>query len=99
MEKEIRWSEQAEITFFEVVEYLNQNWTQKEVDNFIDETYSVIELISKKPLLSRSSGLENYREILITKHNLLMYRIREEEIVLLSFFDTRQHPRKKPKAK
>ena len=40
---------------------------------------------------------QNIHEVLITKHNLLLYQINETElkVELLAFFDTRQHPKKK----
>jgi hypothetical protein len=34
-------------------------------------------------------------EALITKHNLLLFRIEGNRIELLTFFDTRQNPNKK----
>jgi hypothetical protein len=36
------------------------------------------------------------RSILLTKHNRLFYRIKDETIELLNIFDTRQNPEKQP---
>jgi hypothetical protein len=44
----------------------------------------------------RRSTKMNIHQVLITKHNLLFYRILENKIELLTFFDTRQNPVKKP---
>ena len=35
------------------------------------------------------------RGMVITKHNTLFYRIEEDKLILLTFFDNRQHPSKK----
>lgn len=36
------------------------------------------------------------RGFVITKHNTLFYRIEEDKIILITFFDNRQNPIKKP---
>jgi hypothetical protein len=38
MAKEIIWSPQSEATFYKVLEYLQDSWTEKEVDNFLTAT-------------------------------------------------------------
>jgi len=38
----IKWLPEAEITFALVLEYLEQKWTSKEVEIFIDRTDEVI---------------------------------------------------------
>jgi hypothetical protein len=38
MAKEIIWSPQSEETFYKVVEYLQENWTENELNNFIIAT-------------------------------------------------------------
>jgi len=44
-------------------------------------------------------SIEHYekqiRGVVITKHNTLFYRIEDQKLILLSFFDNRQHPNKK----
>lgn len=39
---EVVWSEEAQETFEKNVQYLQQEWSDKEVRNFIEQTYSVI---------------------------------------------------------
>lgn len=93
----IIWSPKAVDTFENVIDYLQTNWTEKEIRNFVMETEHVIHLISVNPHLFRSSEKENIFEAIITKHNLLLYQINQEikSIELLSFFDTRKDPKKK----
>lgn len=92
----IIWSPRALENFHEVVSYLNKNWNTKVVRDFVSRTEKVIGLISEHPEIFRQITDRNpVREALITKHNLLLYQIREEQVLLLAIFDTRQHPRKK----
>jgi len=95
MAKEIIWTPRAEKTFNAVIAYLEKEWTEKEVKKFISETSRVIKLISEKPETFRKSIQIYIREAVITKHNLLIYRIKGENIFLLSFWATRKNPKKK----
>ncbi len=93
----IIWSPKAVDTFEIVIDYLQKNWTEKEVKKFVTETEHVIRLISINPHLFRASEKENIFEAIITKHNLLLYQTNQSEktIELLSFFDSRKDPKTK----
>lgn len=98
MAKTIIWTPEAEKTLDDIIDYIDQHWSQKEVRNFIERVDRVTDHISRHPLSYRSAGKEDVREALITKQNLLLYRISGEIIYLLYFWDTRRNPAKKPKA-
>lgn len=95
MAKEIIWSPQSEVTFYKVIEYLQDNWSDKEVDNFLAATEKVINYIAEHPLMFRKTNKKNIHEALVTPQNLLIYKIYGDCIVLITFYDTRQSPRKK----
>lgn len=101
MAYEIIWSPEAIRTFDNIIEYLSENWSVKEVNNFIDDIEQNILLLEKSPYLFRGSDKENLHEALITKHNLLLYQIIEKpnRVELIGFWDTRQNPKKKPSGK
>jgi plasmid stabilization system protein ParE len=90
----IIWTNEAKSQFKEVVAYLENYWTQKEVANFVNGTFENLDMISINPMLARRSFSETTREILITKHNLLIFKIdnNHKQIFILSVGDTRQHP-------
>lgn len=94
----IIWSPKAEKTFETVIEYLDKKWTNKQIKHFISETERVVHMLSQNPYMFRSSEKEKIHEVLITKHNLLLYQVNPEKkkVELLSFFDTRKDPKKKP---
>lgn len=99
MAKKIEWTQEASDTFEIVIKYLEDNWSNKEIENFIVSTESVLNYISEYPLMFRETSKPNVREALITPHNLLIYKIRKEHIELITFWDTRKNPRKKIKIK
>lgn len=97
MAYEVIWSPQAEKTFEKVINYLEVNWTNKQIENLIIRTNRLVKLISRNPFLFKRSEKQNLHEVLITKHNLLLYQVNDvdQKVELLAFFDTRQHPKKK----
>lgn len=96
MAKTIIWTPEAEKTFDAVIDYLQQHWSGREIKNFIKRVSSVTDHIRRHPLSYRSAGKEDVREALITKQNLLLYRVTGETIYLLYFWDTRKNPERKP---
>ena len=98
MAKKIIWTPQAEKTFAAVVDYLQHHWSDREIQTFIERVNSITEHIKRHPLSYRSAGKEDVREALITKHNLLLYRVSGETIYLLYFWDTRKNPERKPES-
>ena len=96
MVEKIIWTPESEKSFDAVVAYLNGKWSDREVKFFIERANTVIEHIAHYPLSYRSAGKDDVREALITKQNLLLYRIVGETIYLLYFWDTRRNPATKP---
>ena len=95
---EIVWSEKAKRTFYSVLDYLNENWTRKEVVQFNQRTQMIISAIRKNPeIFPASSKNQEMRKALIDKNNLLFYKVDtyHRKIYLLTFFDCRQDPKKK----
>ncbi len=96
MALDIVWSPEALNNFHDVLAYLEENWHADVVKDFVSRTEEVIKIISKNPKIYRKiSSRSDVREAIVTKHNLLLYRVHNNQVALLSVFDTRQHPKKK----
>ncbi len=97
MAYKIIWSPKAIITFENVIDYLQNHWTDKQIKYFVERTKKTVYLLSNNPYIFRGSERENLHEVIITKHTLLLYQVtfKEKTIELLAFFDTRQNPKKK----
>ena len=96
-EMDVIWSARAKITFFAVLEYLNENWTKKEILQFSQRVQIVINAIKKNPcLFSGSARNKEIRKAIVDKNNVFFYRIdtHHQRIYLLTFFDCRQNPQK-----
>lgn len=96
MVKAIIWNRRANNNFNSIIKYLQNKWGDKVTQNFVIRTYQIIELLAQNPEMGSVEHFEKQiRGIVITKHNTLFYRIEEEKLILLTFFDNRQHPEKK----
>ena len=95
MAKKIIWSLKAIASFDKIVIYLEKNWTAREIEKLVSNTQKTLQQIESEAIKFRSSGKKNIHEVLITKHNLLIYRVKKNQIDLIVFYDTRQDPKKK----
>jgi len=93
-----RWSIEAEETFNEIIEYLENNWTEKEIQNFVRKAHKVIGQIEKNSYQFKSSSFREIRKAFITKHNNMFYFVNEDDgtVELYAFWDNRQDDKKSP---
>ena len=96
MEKgfEILWTDLALEELSETVEYLEREFSQKEIDNLGDEIERITSIISQNPNIFPDSDILKTRKAVILKFNTLYYRIMNDKIEIVSFFLNRQSPDK-----
>tara|TARA_R110001592_G_scaffold108190_1_gene302620 strand:+ start:393 stop:689 length:297 start_codon:yes stop_codon:yes gene_type:complete len=96
MARKVVWTKRAIYKFNQIVDYLERDWGHNVTQNFVIKAYDIIELISDQSDLGTLENPEKQiRGFVLTKHNRLFYRVTEEEIILLNFFDTRSGPKRK----
>ena len=88
------WSPLSKITYFQILEYLYENWTIRELNAFIERTEEVINHINNNPLLYPYSTEGDAHKCVVVKQVSLFYRLRGNTIELLVFWDNRQDPAK-----
>jgi len=91
----IKWTKRARESFDTIINYLKENWTEREIKKFIAESNRVIGHITVTPLMFRRSGKKGIHEAVIVPQCILIYRVQKKQIQLLVFFNTKQHPKKK----
>ncbi len=95
MAYEIEWTENAKEDLKKIVEYIRDEWSLESAEKFVDKLDSWLELLIQSPYFGTTSKKKRgVRQILVTRHNRLFYRIIGSRIILLDFFDTRQDPEK-----
>ena len=90
----IIWTNKAEKTFDDIIEYLQNQWSEKSAIKFVRKANEIINSISLNPYTFQKSNKENIRLAVIMKHTSLYYEIIESKIYLLIFWDNRQNPQK-----
>lgn len=102
MAYQIIWSSESVRVYNRIIEYLNENWSESDIVNFIEKTYDILLILEHSPYLFRFSRKQKVFEVLVSKQNLLIYEINEplKQVYLLTFIDTRSNPKlKKTKIK
>ena len=95
MVNKIEWSIKAEDTFEAIIAYLEKEFTQKEVVNFVNRVYEKLELLSLFPEMGVSSPKKKHTyRTLIHKKITLVYHHKpvKNEIVLITFWNNLQNP-------
>lgn len=94
---EVIWSAKAKITFFNVLDYLEKNWTKKEIIQFNLRTEIVLNAIKRNPgIFPISPKYKEIRKAIVDRNNSFFYKTDQynKKIYLLTFFDNRQNPDK-----
>jgi len=91
----VQWNNRARSDFYENIDFLLHNWSEKEAQAFIDQV-SKIELILKQGNVEfQETELANVKRCLIRPQISLFYRVIDKENVeLLRFWNNYQHQKK-----
>ena len=92
----ILWTDFALSELEKTIEYLEENWTERELRNLAVEIEETLNLLSHNPNLFQASDIKKeIRRVIVAKHNTLYYRVNNNTIEIISFFSNRQSPKKR----
>lgn len=91
----ILWTNHALKELSETYDYLETNFTEREMKKLSLEIDKTLKLISINPRLFPLSEFKGVRKIAIKKFNTMYYRENENTVEILSFFSNRQNPDKR----
>ena len=83
--KELVWTELALKTYLEIVDYLFEHWTNKEIDAFQGKTNTLLRNLSEFNFLCPASKLLPYRKCFVNYHTSLIYAQENDKIALITF--------------
>ena len=88
-------SPQAKQDIESILKYLEENWSQKIIDNFLLKLEMFYTMISINPrIFSYYSKSRNIRNYAITKQQVIYYRNRRKTVEVITVFGSRQSPAK-----
>lgn len=95
MALKIVWSLQAEKGFSNVLNYLENEWTSKEILELENNIKELLFKISKYPeMCPRTGKFKNLHKGLIDKNNYIIYKVNydKKRIEIVNFRGTKQKP-------
>jgi len=92
MSLEIVFTPKAKDSFLSIISLIRSNWGDNSAEKFVDKTYKTLHSISKQPYLFKAYLENDVRIGVITKQTSIVYRIFNDRIEILFFWDNRQEP-------
>ena len=91
--KKVSWSIKAQKELNEVYDYWNHhNKSNVYSEKILDETFRIINLVRSQSYIGEESKIKKIRRVLILENFSLFYKVRNDEIKVLTFFDNRRDP-------
>jgi plasmid stabilization system protein ParE len=88
----IRWSPTARISYLNILEYLEKEWSLSEVASFVRRINVVLDFLRVNLKIYPNSDLKKIRRAVVTKQVRLFFEINGEFVDVLLLWDTRQNP-------
>ena len=96
MALKIVWSKRAKTKFDQIISYLINEWGENSAKQFIVKVFDFLDLLTEYPEIGSIENKEkNIRGFTIVRQVNIYYRIKGDTIIIILFFDNRQHPKKK----
>jgi hypothetical protein len=90
----IIWTDLAIDDVSENIYYLEKEWTEKEIERFLNKTDEVLEKLAKGNIKFKPTEYKDVYQVPIVKQITLFYEKNGDNIFLLRFWNTYQNPKK-----
>ncbi len=91
---DVKWTKTAEKQFFRILDYwIERNKTIEYADKLTVIVWERIEFIANNPLASVLTSYPNTRRASLG-HYSLFYKVSKTKVIITSFWDNRQDPKK-----
>ena len=90
-------TKRAEKNYHDIKDYIIKAWGENVAEAFEQKTIDFLDILQDFPEIG-TVGVEEkqIRGFQLTKQTRVFYRIKSDRIIILTFFDVRQNPSKKP---
>ena len=92
----IYWSKRADSKFDRIIEFIHNEWGETVTKAFVKKVYDFLDILEEFPEIGTLENKErNIRGFVIVRQLTLFYKIQDNKIILLNFFDNRMNPKRK----
>jgi hypothetical protein len=92
--KKVTWTENAKLDYWQNIDYLETEWTIAVVENFLDKVDLVLNQLEKGNVIYKPTEQKDIFQIVIVKQITLYYKLHNNNITLLRFWNNHQNPTK-----
>lgn len=91
----ISWTDKARYQLDEIIEYLEYNWTEKEISVFFKKLERGLKEISESPSRQKKSQRkEGAYEYQLSAQTTIFYSFNQEEVIVLYLWPNKMNPEK-----
>jgi plasmid stabilization system protein ParE len=90
----IIWTDSAIEDYSKNIDYLEKEWSEKVIEDFIRKTDNVIQKIAFEKLKFKQTDYDNVFQVSIVKQINLFYKLDDVNVELLRFWNNYQDPEK-----
>lgn len=96
MALEVVWSARANSELDNVIEYILNKWTEKELKKFFNRLDNSLLHISRSPQMFPDFHLlKGVKYCVVSKQSTLYFKIESTQVIIISLFDNRRNPSNK----
>ena len=93
--RKITWNKEAKADYFENIDYFFENWSEKEVQKFIDEVRNVEYLLKQGNVDFQETNYKGIKRVVLRKQITLFYKITGiSEVEFLKFWNNHKDNKK-----
>ncbi len=97
MVSQIEWTKRASKKLDEMIAYLENEGAPTAAANLVTKLFERIELLQHYPDIGRTAKkAKTIRFIRLDKYRIIYYRFSGKKLTIVTFFDERQDPEKRP---
>ena len=95
MALEVVWTDEAKVQLDEIITYLENNWTNKEIISFFRRLEEGLIQISENPhRFKQSDRMKGAREFQLFPHTTLFYSYNDRQVAVMVLWANRKNPGK-----
>ncbi|RKD17213.1 hypothetical protein BCY91_03475 [Pelobium manganitolerans] len=92
MNLEVRWSDNAELTFDVIYDFTATQWGLHTAEKLKLQVIKILKLISVQPYSFQECSIKAVRKAVVSRHTSFFYEVFDSHILILFFWDNRQQP-------